>query len=104
MYFCLGENNVFELSRAENHKEYKGLKQSHKVNIWKASPLLLAGADLCRLLSYNVKRLALHCGFTSGQSLFTNCFKVKAEEPSLPPTPNLLLFSGEQKISHTPAP
>lgn len=40
-------------------KKRQGLELPPQVSVWKASPLLLPGADLCQLLSYHVKRLGL---------------------------------------------
>lgn len=79
MWFCLGENNVPELSRAGNHKEYQGFELSHGVSVWETSPLFLPGADLLLLLSCAGERPALGCGLTSGEFLFINYFKVKAK-------------------------
>lgn len=79
MWFCLGENNVPELSRAGNHKEYQGFELSHGVSVWETSPLFLPGVDLFMLLSCDGERPALGCGLTSREFLFINYFKVKAK-------------------------
>lgn len=67
MWFCLGEHNVPELSRAGNHKEYQGFELSHGVSVWETSPLFLPGTDLLLLLScdaswmwFNLKRILVH--------------------------------------------
>lgn len=71
-------------------KNTKGLSCLMKSAFGKPALSCLELTSAC--FSYNAERLALHCGFTSRQFLFINCFKVKAKRVFLPPTPNLSLL------------
>lgn len=68
LWFCLGENNVPELSGTTEHQ---GFELSDGVSVWETSLELTSSCDR--------EHPALGCGLTSGEFLFINYFKVKAK-------------------------